>query len=29
MPKITDRIDRITLVTDEYRSASPPIPKSV
>jgi len=29
MPKITDRIDRITLLTDEYRSAAPPIPKSV
>ncbi|NJN39908.1 MAG: radical SAM protein [Gammaproteobacteria bacterium] len=29
MPKITDRIDRITLLTDEYRSPVPPIPKSV
>ena len=29
MPKITDRIDRITLLTDDYRSPVPPIPKSV
>jgi hypothetical protein len=29
MPRITDRIDRITLLTDEYRSPAPPIPKSV
>lgn len=27
--RITDRIDRITLITDEYRVAKPPIPKSV
>jgi hypothetical protein len=26
---ITDRIDRITLLTDEYRSETPPVPKSV
>jgi radical SAM protein with 4Fe4S-binding SPASM domain len=29
MPKITDRIDRITLLTDDYRSPAPPVPKSV
>jgi hypothetical protein len=26
---ITDRIDRITLLTDDYRSETPPVPKSV
>jgi len=26
---ITERIDRITLLTDEYRSETPPVPKSV
>jgi MoaA/NifB/PqqE/SkfB family radical SAM enzyme len=26
---ITERIDRITLLTDEYRSESPPVPRSV
>jgi hypothetical protein len=26
---ITERIDRITLLTDEYRHAAPPVPKSV
>jgi hypothetical protein len=26
---ITERIDRITLLTDEYRSPTPPVPKSV
>ena len=29
MAKITERIDRITLLTPEYRSATPPVPKSV
>jgi MoaA/NifB/PqqE/SkfB family radical SAM enzyme len=29
MAKITERIDRITLLTSEYRSATPPVPKSV
>ncbi len=29
MGKITERIDRITLLTDAYRSARPPVPKSV
>lgn len=27
--RITERIDRITLLTDEYRSEIPPVPKSV
>ena len=26
---ITERIDRITLLTDDYRGEAPPIPKSV
>ncbi|HJY77235.1 MAG TPA: radical SAM protein [Burkholderiales bacterium] len=29
MNRITERIDRITLLTDAYRSATPPVPKSV
>lgn len=29
MGKITERIDRITLLTDAYRSATPPVPRSV
>jgi hypothetical protein len=29
MGKITERIDRITLLTDAYRSPRPPVPKSV
>lgn len=29
MASITERIDRITLLTGEYRSALPPVPKSV
>ncbi len=29
MPSITSRIDRITLLTDEYRSEAPPAPRSV
>jgi hypothetical protein len=29
MQKITERIDRITFLTDEYRSPAPPVPKSV
>ena len=29
MDKITERIDRITLLTDAYRSPTPPVPKSV
>jgi len=29
MDRITERIDRITLLTDAYRSATPPVPRSV
>ena len=29
MARITERIDRITLLTDERRSATPPVPRSV
>lgn len=29
MGKITERIDRITLLTDAYRSPAPPVPRSV
>ena len=29
MRKITERIDRITLLTDEWRSEAPPVPRSV
>lgn len=29
MGRITERIDRITLLTDAYRSATPPVPRSV
>ena len=29
MNRITERIDRITLLTDAYRSTTPPVPKSV
>lgn len=29
MAKITDRIDRITLLTDACRSITPPAPRSV
>jgi MoaA/NifB/PqqE/SkfB family radical SAM enzyme len=29
MGKITERIDRITLLTPEFRSATPPVPRSV
>jgi len=29
MARITERIDRITALTDEYRSATPPAPRSV
>jgi hypothetical protein len=28
-PRITERIDRITLLTDDYKSPTPPVPKSV
>ena len=29
MDRITERIDRITLLTDAYRSPTPPVPRSV
>jgi len=29
MAKITERIDRITLLTDEFKSPTPPVPRSV
>ena len=29
MASITERIDRVTLLTDEVRSATPPVPRAV